>query len=42
MQGALQLQLAGLVALDFFHSVGDDYGDSIDDPMPSVETCRVY
>ena len=37
VQGALQLQSAGLVALDFFHNVNDDYGDSIDDPMPAVE-----
>ena len=38
VQGALQLQSADLVALDFFHNVGDDYGDSIEDPMLSFET----
>ena len=36
MQG-LQLHSSGLTALDFLQSVTEEYGDSIDDPMPAVE-----
>ena len=37
VQGTLQLHSSGLTALDFLQSVTEEYGDSIDDPMPAVE-----
>ena len=37
-QGSLRLRSSGLVALDFFDNVSDDYGVSMDDPMPMVES----
>ena len=37
VRGALQLHSSGLVALDFFQDVGEDYGISSDDPIASSE-----
>ena len=37
VQGVLQLHTSGLAALDFLQNVSEDYGDSVDDPVPSVE-----
>ncbi len=43
VQGALRLRLSGLVALDFFDIVDDNYGVSIDDPSayPDSESVTV-
>ena len=37
-QAALRLHSSGLVALDFFDKVSDDFGISDDDPMPAAES----
>ena len=37
VRGSLQLRSSGLAALDFFESVGNDYGSSIDDEIPLPE-----
>ena len=37
VQGVLQLHTSGLAALDFLQNVSEDYGDSVDDPVPAVE-----
>ena len=37
-QGVLRLHSSGLIALDFLDNVNDDYGVSVNDPMPPLET----
>ncbi len=37
VRGSLQLRSSGLSALDFFESVNNNYGSSIDDEIPSPE-----
>lgn len=37
LQGSLRLRLSGLVALDFFDRVDDNYGTSLEDPVPHEE-----
>ena len=37
VRGALQLHASGLVALDIFQNVGEEYGQSDDDPIASSE-----